>query len=412
MILVVTLSDSPRLQFVLNFMRSVIDEVEIKHAIVNHWKEELPASEFKIAYGNNVDRDGFQLIIPHCELLFESSYNPRLNIAWDQHLECLEFAKVPNEKGIDIFASIFFLLSRYQEYRLSNLDSLGRFPSSSCTLVRANQHLTPWVNIWIQDILDHTEHPYKLKKLNPIPTMDIDVAYDFLGRSGLRKWGGIARDVLNPKRLLKRLRVSLGIEEDPAFIFDKIKDKAILYFIQMSDKGKLDKSCGLQMKSFQDFLKSAAEGNIGLHPSTHSYLNLDEMIYEHEQLEVLSNKSVQIARFHYIKLKLPYSYELLCELGIKQDYSMGWPDVPGYRAGTNFSFPFFNLTKNEVQNLIITPFTWMDAHYIFSDKKNMMEADFNKFMEDTEDYGGQFVPIFHNNHFHNNPKLYHLLETL
>jgi hypothetical protein len=417
MILVVTLSDSPRLDYVINFIQDVMVNTSVKLKVVERWDVVIDEAEIVIAYGNDAPADRFDMVVPSCGLMWEVGLNSSLQTRWDDELNCLSFSQVKGMPYFDLFAAIFFLLSRYEEYSTNPLDKLGRYPSTDSAMVKANQHLKPWVNIWLLDLLNRFQNQGKLldvslSKNPPLATMDIDIAYEYLGRKGLRKWFGWFRDVKKPHKLLERIKVLLGVGKDPAFIFEEIEHVNTLYFIHVSNKSRLDKACGLERKEYLQFLQGLKKDKIGLHPSCYSFLDFDEMMIELEHLEIKSEKEIVKSRFHYIKMKLPYSYELLHELGIKDDYSMGWPDIPGYRAGTNFPFYFFNPLTNKTLHIRLTPFTWMDAHYIFSDKLDTMGKDFNTFLNDRDLYGGSFTPIFHNNHFQHYPALLKLVNRL
>lgn len=417
MILLVTINDHPRLQYVLEFIRNALPDLKIEHQVLNAWIDAVPKDQWIVAYGNDVPHARFHQVIPSAGLLFEESLRDQFNTSWDEEIDCFAFCREKNSASFDWLSAIFFLISRYEEYWITPLDDYGRFPSSSSALVKANQQHLPWVNIWLQkwvQILNaELDINIKLKSHDPICTMDIDIAFEFLGRRGLRKWGAFLRDLTKPSRLMQRISVMLGWKKDPGFIFPKLRKHKILYFIQMSDNNTLDRSCGLDRPEMIEFLNAQTNAHLGVHPSTYSYLHFQRMMKEMEELEVISNKEINLSRFHFIKMKLPYSYHLLIELGIRSDYSMGWPDIPGYRAGTNFSFRFFDLLENESTPLMVYPFSWMDAHYCFGNSPMTdLQKDFKFYLLNSQKFGGQFIPIFHNNHFQNHPSLYALLDII
>src|SRR5690606_39014471 len=67
------------------------------------------------------------------------------------------------------------------------------------------------------------------------------------------------------------------------------------------------------------------------------------------------------SRQHYIKFSLPETYRNLIEIGIKADYSMGYPDHIGYRASTGHSFLWYDLWKDEMTSLEVHPFEIMEV---------------------------------------------------
>ena len=92
------------------------------------------------------------------------------------------------------------------------------------------------------------------------------------------------------------------------------------------------------------------------------------------------------------------SYDLLIQNGIKKDYSMGYSDRSGFRAGTSFPFYYFNLKKNKAEDLLIFPFAYMDS--ALKDKMNLSSEEALKHVEQiidkTAKVGGLFMCIWHN----------------
>ncbi|NJN34523.1 MAG: hypothetical protein HC817_09980 [Saprospiraceae bacterium] len=62
-----------------------------------------------------------------------------------------------------------------------------------------------------------------------------------------------------------------------------------------------------------------------------------------------------------MKLNLPETYRTLLENGIEADFSMGYADDIGFRAGIATSFFWFDLGRNEPTALKIFPFAVMDV---------------------------------------------------
>jgi hypothetical protein len=75
---------------------------------------------------------------------------------------------------------------------------------------------------------------------------------------------------------------------------------------------------------------------------------------------VLGQKPIA-SRQHFVLLTLPDTYRRLLELGIKEDYSMGFASFPGFRAGTSLPFRFYDLREECETGLLIHPFQAMDV---------------------------------------------------
>jgi len=77
---------------------------------------------------------------------------------------------------------------------------------------------------------------------------------------------------------------------------------------------------------------------------------------------------------------------------------MGWADSIGFRAGTSYTYTWFDLTSNAETSLKITPFCAMDVTL-----KNYMKLDIEKAQEELsklkkiiQKNGGQFITLWHN----------------
>ena len=56
-----------------------------------------------------------------------------------------------------------------------------------------------------------------------------------------------------------------------------------------------------------------------------------------EELDSVLNSNTVKVRASFSKVNLPTAYRNYVDLEIKKDYSMGYPDEIGFRAGTSFA---------------------------------------------------------------------------
>jgi hypothetical protein len=116
------------------------------------------------------------------------------------------------------------------------------------------------------------------------------------------------------------------------------------------------------------------------------------------RLESILEKEVTSSRFHYLRIFLPDSYRYILEAGITEDYSMGYPEEPGFRAGISRPFYFYDLREEKRTGLKIYPFQVMDST-LFTHK--LLDADaarerITRLMDETRKAGGFFISIWHN----------------
>lgn len=345
------------------------------------------------------------------ELLFDIDVNHyKIDKAKFQDVECLSI----NEQK-DPVASIFYVLTRYEEYHSTNLDEHKRFQFKYSLL-----HKFEWIekavcDRWAKQIVDIVD-PELLLQDSIIrglmssqeilsPTFDIDNAFAYKHKSGIRRLGAIVKDIIKWRkhRRQERKRVEKG-EHDPYDTFDLIQeinkrfDKSNIFWLVRS-KGGNDRNLPLSNAEHQALIKRmAAAGAVNLHPSYKSYQNSSVIQSEKRALEDVIGSVVETSRFHYLRFNLPTSYQSLIEAGIKHDYSMGFAEHFGFRIGTARAYPWFDLSSNQVTELMVHPFVYMDGtfneymHLSIQQSKEVID----QLMKEVKMYGGDFCFIWHN----------------
>jgi hypothetical protein len=119
---------------------------------------------------------------------------------------------------------------------------------------------------------------------------------------------------------------------------------------------------------------------IGIHPSYHSNSSIDILKKEIQDLSKITNQNITKSRQHYLKIKFPETFRNLIEVGIKEDFSMGYPDALGFRLGTSFPVNWYDFKKEKITSLILIPFSIMDVtlkkYLQISPEEACLEIDF------------------------------------
>ncbi|MDX2443366.1 MAG: polysaccharide deacetylase family protein [Bacteroidales bacterium] len=312
----------------------------------------------------------------------------------------------------DPFAATFFLISRYEEYLDFKQDELGRFPSENSVAYKNDFLDTPVVDIWATRLknmlrIRYPELIFKEKKYEFISTIDIDQAWAYLHKGILRNlFGGIKYTLKGEfNDVVKRTQTLLGARKDPFDNFEYIANKQqevnSRYFIQVGKPGKFDKNHSGENRAMRKLISSLAEHNeVGIHPSVRSCLR-GELPSEIELLSSITGKKIVKSRQHYLNLRFPKTYKGLLQNGIREDYSMGYPYKPGFRAGTATPFYFYDLGEEKATNLKVYPFQVMDSCL-----NNNLKLSPDEAMEMIREYilkvkkvNGTFISIWHNSSF-------------
>lgn len=143
---------------------------------------------------------------------------------------------------------------------------------------------------------------------------------------------------------------------------------------------------------------------VGIHPSYYSNDQPGRLEAEVQWLSGICGRPVTISRQHFLRLRIPDTYRRLLAAGIRADYTLGYADDIGFRAGTARAFPWFDLEREQTTVLELHPFQVMDAtlkHYLglspaaASDRIAVL-------IERTRRFGGVFRPLWHNSSFAKN----------
>jgi hypothetical protein len=88
-----------------------------------------------------------------------------------------------------------------------------------------------------------------------------------------------------------------------------------------------------------------------------------------------------------------------------EEYSMGYPEEPGFRAGIARPYYFYDVSEDQQTRLKIIPFQVMDTTLIYNKKLDpaVSKEIILKLINETRQAGGVFVSIWHNTSLPENP---------
>lgn len=396
-----------RLKYTLHVVLKIILQVDFKivdletfsaesvFPKINYSEEELPNAIW---------------IKPHA-ILFERAIRPQ-NIRVTYQEEIPFFFKTADigTYKFDIFASSFYMLSRYEEYLPFSVDNHGRFAAEEALAFKTNFLQKPVVHYWVKQLRDsiresHPEFLFPTRIFTQVNTIDVDIAYAYNGKPFARRFGGLLKSMLqfNIRDIFNRI-VYILTGKDPYDTYASLRriqkksNAESIYFFQVGNQGVHDKNLSLNDIMTKLILKVSKYATIGIHPSYNSNNHINILRDERYDLTKIIDKPITKSRQHYLKMTLPKTYEDLISVGITSDYTMGFPDKIGFRAGIALPFPFFNLKTNQKRPLTIVPFQIMDGTLKDYMKLSPIEAivKVQEMKSAIQNVHGQFMTIFHN----------------
>lgn len=345
-------------------------------------------------------------------LLFENGTS-------QQPVDCFDtisykaFFKTDGDFPFDIFAASFYLLSRYEEYLPHRKDFYGRYAhENSLAFTQHFLHL-PLINIWIEDFKKSLKSKFptlttRHSRFSFVPTYDIDEAYAYKHKQWWRTLGGGLKSLTNGnvRALTERIDVLIGKRKDPYDAFEwmnKLHEKYDLdptYFFLIADKTReYDKNILPSKKALQDLiLEHSKRYSIGIHPSWQSGDNRDQLRFEILKLGHISGKRIISSRQHFIRFTLPGTYRRLIEVGIENDFSMGYGSINGFRASVASPFYWYDLEEEKQTSLLLHPFCFMEANSFFEQKFSVPQAfeELQQYYNVVRSVNGQLMTIWHN----------------
>lgn len=310
----------------------------------------------------------------------------------------------------DIFSATFYLLSRYEEYLPHVRDNYGRFTATESLAYKNDFLHQPVVDIWaykFKDAIQERYPDYEFAKRNYSikPIIDVPSAYNYNYKGLMRTIGGTINDIFRFKfsNVYERYAVLLGFKKDPYNTFNYIINKQkgskfkFTVFFLIGDYSTYDKNININKSKFQSLIKSVADYcNVGLKAS---YLSLeDEMILKKEKklMESVINTDLVATRFSHNKFNLPESFRHLINLEITEDYSMGYLNQIGFRAGTCTPFLFYDLDYEIQTPLKVCPFQVMDFALLKVASLLDKKQELIKILNEVKKVDGTFTAVFHN----------------
>ena len=314
----------------------------------------------------------------------------------------------------DPFAASFYVVTRYEEYFETRFDRFGRYPATNSTLFKNKLLKKPVVNIWA--ILLSNEISRKFpgfvfpnRKFEFLSTIDIDNAWAYLNKGFWRTGAALAKSVIkgNFAEFNMRLKVLTGREKDPYDTYEyldlifKGNEGRVKFFFLVGDYGKFDKNVSHEKAEFQQLIQRISQKyDIGIHPSFAGFVHgcHGKVMKESGRLKKITGKGIQKSRQHFLHLKFPKTYQNFIKAGITEDYTLGFADQTGFRAGVCTPFYFYDLENEVKTNLLIVPFQVMDGTLLNYMKLSPGQAfkEIQTLMNEVKNVGGTFVSIWHN----------------
>ena len=372
-----------------------------------------------INYSGSIIPGSFR--ISRSEILFETGIKPQeISIRDWNGLPVFFITDEESDLPFDIFAATFYLVTRYEEYLEFDPDEHGRFRGSGSLAFQNGFLEMPVVNMWAREfakvlVRRYQTLSFKPKEYSALMTIDVDEPFVYQGKNLIGNIAGLVMDfAAKDRNTSDRLEFMKGKIKDPYEVYDYLIDainqnnSRAKFFFPVGDSSSYDKNPSWKNADYRQLIKKIEQlFSIGLHPSYKASVDRSAIENEVARLKIITNQEVLLSRFHFLRINLPGSYRNLSATGILEDYSMGFHDEPGFRAGIASPFLFYDVTDDTVTNVRVYPFQVMDVTLREFKKFDPSEAikSIGKLITRTQRAGGIFISIWHNTTLLDTPEL-------
>lgn len=407
MLLVYTHKLTPRVKYIFKHICRRILGIEV--SFTTTIEEFIAHESIKMSYTKQPL--GSEFFVKSHEILFEQGLSDvEFNVhQWDT-TKGFFFNGDKGALPFDIFASSFYLLSRYEEYLPHVKDEFGRFLAIESIAYKHGFLHQPVVDIWaykfkvaLQDFYPDYVFPIKHYRIKPL--IDVPAVYNYRLKGIMRTAGGVIKDVVNfdYKGLYLRFMVLLGLKHDPYDTFryllnrQKHTNYQFLFFFLIGSYSTYDKNISINKKEFVSLIKQVADYcKVGLKTSFLSAEDVAILKKEKLQMEAIINTSLLASRQSYSRISLPDTYRNLIDLEIKEDYTMGYINHVGFRAGSCTPFLFYDLDYEVQTPLKVYSYHLMDYALLRNQSLLDKKKALNDIISEVKAVNGEFIPVFHN----------------
>lgn len=329
----------------------------------------------------------------------------------------------------DLIASTYFLITRYEEcVRHDIRDAHGRFPGKKSVLFEEGYIKRPIADEYGRLLRDCLRHiGYNVYE----PNNEISHIYLTHDVDQIWTWDNLYKAIrtLIKRFIMKENDKLLSIKSlynykkyDPIYTFPELIDidnklkkvfdkkcEDIYFFMGCESKGEKDNGYYNNYKRTENLIKYLVnnDAKIGIHTSYAASKNMYLFKNEKNNIEKILGNRIDKVRNHYLASREPSDFNYYIDEGITDDFTMGYPDIIGFRLGTSRAVRWIDPLKIRMTSLTLHPLTAMDRTL---DSKQYMGIEnisdaFKevKYMIDiSKKYNGEITLLWHSNSIYRN----------
>lgn len=329
--------------------------------------------------------------------------------------------------GLDVLGGLFYLMTRYEEAALETRDSHDRFPAVASTLKKHHLLYRAVGNEYIEILWAAMKRVWprlerKALQFRVVPSHDVDSPSAYWG-SGVNRLSK-----LTIKSLLKSGPMAafwtmaeasaypkLGWRHDPYDTIDDLMEFSesigeTSTFFYIPERTNQVRDLGMPLDHPQveaQWRRIAARGHeIGVHPGYETYRSPERLRSGvqriRDQLDRLGIRQPLLgSRQHYLRWDPFATAGALEAAGVDYDSTLGFADQVGFRCGTCYEFPMYDVVNRRPLRLRQRPLVLMDCSLMDDRYMGLGTGDEAlrvalELKNECRKYHGDFTVLWHN----------------
>ncbi|MEO9885904.1 MAG: polysaccharide deacetylase family protein [Balneola sp.] len=346
-------------------------------------------------------------------------------------------SKENNSLPVDILGMAFFVMTGYSDLLFSKKDKHSRDIGTTSFLNINGLIDRPVIQEWFTvlamklfNITSLEEFNIRLEYRKHI-SHDVDQPFEYLNYTFQRLVKRVAGDLIlrkQPSIAKQRIKLYLKVKRgeyhlDPFNNFDKLlgilkhkKINSTFFFVTGSNHPNHDVLYDIEHSAIKEIIRKVGTANhtIGIHPSYNTLNHSSLLKKEVDKLrtvcrEIGVNQNISSCRKHYLRWDWKSTPNSLFLAGIKHDYTLGYADRSGFRAGVAFAFHAFDWETKSKLGLLLHPLIVMECSLLDINYMNLSFAEAEgkiiHYHNQLTKLGGEFVLLWHNHRLLNPEEL-------
>lgn len=252
------------------------------------------------------------------------------------------------------------VFTRREEYEPALRDKYDRYPSF---LSRGADHFQPYVSALLHQLGVRPEYPDD-KEFAVCLSHDVDFLFETpeaklnkaVNAFASKDLGGMLKHI----RQMPKTRIPYWTFDEIMRMEDRHGARSTFFFLANDSSEPEANYLPEDVRSVMAEL-DAGGWEIGLHGGFRAYMDIERLKLEKGLLERALGRSVSGYRGHFLKFRVPDTWELLARAGFAYDSTLGYPDRSGFRNGMCHPYRPFNLRTSSWIDILEVPLVIMDT---------------------------------------------------